>query len=80
MGRVVLRIQFVGVLNGDHVHIAGAVMSGGFAAIHRDHDRLAGAFDIARPSLIKKLRKLIGEQVDSVQALTGNSRRGILSD
>lgn len=63
------RIQFVGIPDGDHVHIASDVMSGRFVAICRDHDRVVGALAVARPSVITKLRKLIGEQADWAQAL-----------
>jgi hypothetical protein len=59
----------VGIPDGDHVHIAGDVMSGRFVAIYRDHDRVVGALAVARPSVITKLRKLIGEQADWAQAL-----------
>jgi NADPH-dependent 2,4-dienoyl-CoA reductase/sulfur reductase-like enzyme len=63
------RIQFMGIPDGDHVHLAGDIVSGGFVALYRDHDRVVGALAIARPPAIMMLRKLVGEQADWGQAL-----------
>ncbi|WP_330460649.1 FAD-dependent oxidoreductase [Streptomyces sp. NBC_00820] len=56
------RIQMVGVVEADEVHVVGDPDGGSWAALHRRGDRVVGALTVGRPRQIMKYRAMIARR------------------